>query len=255
MKGLWQSFSLAWNFLTILPLPFSSQSHVQPQTIAASFGWYPFVGFLLGTILVLSDRLLMMVLSEPVANMLLLSILVMVTGALHQDGLADTIDAMAGGKDPHHRLAIMRDSHIGAIGATGLILAIGLRYAGLVNLPSESRESLLLCMPALGRWSMVMASWNVTYPRPDGGVAAAFIQFISVRDVFMATMIMLIGLMWAIHPLKAIVLLFGIMLMTRLIVWWASRAFGGVTGDILGTINEVIELIFLVSAPWFVGNL
>ncbi|WP_447968414.1 adenosylcobinamide-GDP ribazoletransferase [Nitrospira sp. M1] len=255
MKGLWQSFSLAWNFLTIIPLPLSRQSHIQPQMIAASFGWYPFIGFLLGTILVLSDRLLVMVLAAPVVNMVLVIVVVLLTGALHQDGLADTIDGVAGGKDPHHRLTIMRDSHIGAIGATGLILAIGLRYAGFVSLPSGSREPLLLCMPALGRWSMVMASWKVTYPRPEGGVAAAFIQYISVRDVFMATMIMVIGLMWAIHPFQAIVLLCGIVLLTRLMVWWASRVFGGVTGDILGTINEVIELMFLVSAPWLVGSL
>jgi len=254
MRTLWQSFSLAWNFLTIIPLPFSAQSHVQPQMLAASFGWYPFVGFLLGTILVLSDRLLMMVLAAPVVNMLLIIILVLVTGALHQDGLADTIDGLAGGKNPDHRLAIMRDSQIGAIGATGLILAIGLRYVGLVSLPPGGRESLLLCMPALGRWSMVIGSWNVSYPRQEGGVAAAFIQYLSFRDVLMATAILVIGLVWAIHPLKAISLLLGILVMTRLMVWGASRLFGGVSGDVLGAMNEVIEIVFLLSSPWVVPH-
>mgnify|MGYP000751877791 CR=1 FL=1 len=190
MKTMWSSLSLAWNFLTIIPLPFSRQSHVNPQMLAASFGWYPFVGFLLGTILVMSDRLLLSVLSEPMTNMLLLTILVVVTGGLHLDGLADTIDGLAGGKDSTHRLAIMRDSQVGAIGATGLILAIGLRYAGLSSLPPGGRESLLFCLPALGRWSMVVGSWKVSYPRPEGGVASAFIQYISVRDVIMATMIL-----------------------------------------------------------------
>ncbi|GJL49818.1 MAG: adenosylcobinamide-GDP ribazoletransferase [Nitrospirales bacterium] len=250
---MWSSFSLAWNFLTIIPLPFSTQSNVPSQTLAASFGWYPFVGFLLGTILVLCDRLFMMVLAEPVVNMLLVTIVVMMTGALHQDGLADTIDGVAGGKDPSHRLSIMRDSQIGAIGATGLILAIGLRYTGLMSLPPGGRESLLLCMPAFGRWSMVIGSYKVSYPRPEGGVAAAFIQHLSFRDVLMATAILGIGLVWAIHPLQAILLLLGIVIVTRLMVWGASRVFGGVTGDILGTINEVTEIVFLLSAPLLMG--
>ena len=255
MKTMWTSFSLAWNFLTILPLPFSTQSQVQPQQLAASFGWYPFVGFLLGTILVLSDRLLLTILSEPAANMLLLTILVVLTGALHQDGLADTIDGVAGGKDAVHRLAILRDSQIGAIGATGLILAIGLRYAGLTSLPPGGRESLLLCMPALGRWSMVVGSWKVSYPRPQGGVAAAFVEYISLRDICMATMIFGIGLFWALHPLKAIILVLGVVILIRLMVWVASRLFGGVTGDILGSMNEVTEIVFLLSAPWLVTNI
>ncbi|MGB0911399.1 MAG: adenosylcobinamide-GDP ribazoletransferase [Nitrospirales bacterium] len=255
MKTMWTSFSLAWNFLTILPLPFSAQSHVQPRLLAASFGWYPFVGFLLGTILVLSDRLFVALLSEPMANMLLLTILVVLTGALHQDGLADTIDGVAGGKDSAHRLAILRDSQIGAIGATGLILSLGLRYAGLSSLPPGSRESLLLCLPALGRWSMVVGSWKVDYPRPEGGVAAAFIQYISFRDVFMATMIMGIGLMWAVHPLNAIILLLSVVILIRLFVWGASRLFGGITGDLLGTMNEMTEIVFLLCAPLVVTNL
>ncbi len=255
MKAVWSSFSLAWNFLTILPLPFSTQSQIQPQQLAASFGWYPFIGFLLGTILVISDRLLLAVLSEPIVNMLLITLLVIITGALHQDGLADTIDGLAGGKDPSHRLVILRDSQIGAIGATGLILAIGLRYAGLSSLPPGGRESLLLCMPALGRWAMVAGAWNVSYPRPDGGVAAAFIQHISFRDVFMATMILAMGLMWAFQPLKAIILLMSVLLMIRALVWGASRLFGGMTGDILGAVSEVTEIVFLFCSPWLVSKM
>ncbi len=252
---MWLSFSLAWNFLTIIPLPFSRQSHVKPQMLAASFGWYPFVGFLLGTILVLSDRLLLSVISEPMTNMLLVTILVVLTGALHQDGLADTIDGLAGGKDSTHRLTIMRDSQIGAIGATGLILALGLRYAGLSSLPPGGREFLLLCLPALGRWSMVVGAWKVSYPRPEGGVALAFIQYISVRDVIMATMILAMGLMWALHPMKAVLLMFAMVAMIRFIVWGATRLFGGVTGDALGAVNEVTEIAFLLCAPWLVNHI
>ena len=87
MKTLWTSFSLAWNFLTIIPLPCSVQSHVPPQILARSFGWYPIIGFFLGAMLVLSDRVLMTVFTEAVVNLFLIILLVLMTGALHQDGL------------------------------------------------------------------------------------------------------------------------------------------------------------------------
>ena len=112
----------------------------------------------------------------------------------------DTIDGIAGGKDTAHRLMIMRDSHIGAIGATGLILALGLRYAGLVNLPPGSREWLLLSFPALGRWAMVVGAWKVVYARPEGGVAKAFIEYISIRDVIFATTTLGIGMFYSSSP-------------------------------------------------------
>ena len=71
--------------------------------LARSFGWYPIVGFLLGAMLLLSDRALMTVLAEPVVNVLLIILLILITGALHQDGFVDTIDGIAGGKDAAHR--------------------------------------------------------------------------------------------------------------------------------------------------------
>ena len=250
MKALWSTFSLAWNFLTIIPLPWSAQGNLRPEKLAASLSWYPVVGFILGLLLVLSDRFFSVFLAPPIVNMLLVVFLVFITGCLHQDGLADTIDAMAGGKDAAQRLTILRDSRIGAIGATGLILAIGLRYAGFVSLPPSGRETLLLCMPALGRWSMVVGSWNVRYPRPQGGIAAPFLQHVSFREISFATIIMGIGLIAMINPWKAIVVLLILAIGIRVIVWWASSLFGGVTGDILGAMNEMTEITFLIAASW-----
>ena len=249
MKAIWTSFSLAWNFLTIIPLPGSSHTHVPSQTLASSFGWYPFVGYLLGTILVLSDRLFSTVFPDAVVNVFLVTILILLTGALHQDGLADTIDALAGGYDRTERLSILRDGRIGAIGATGLILGLGLRYAGLASLPSGSRETLLLCMPAFGRWSMVLGAWFGSYPRPEGGLAAPFLQYVSLWEVGLATMIAGIGFLFGMSPWPTITLLLSGLVFVRMLVWGASRLFGGVTGDILGATNEMTEILFLFFAP------
>lgn len=253
MNAIWTSFSLAWNLLTIIPLPSSSHTDVPPPTLASSLGWYPFVGFLLGTILVLTDRLFSEMFPDPVVNLLLLTLLIILTGALHQDGLADTIDALAGGKDREDRLSILKDGRIGAIGATGLILGLGLRYAGFANLPPGSREILLLCMPAVGRWSMVLGAWWGSYPRSEGGLAAPFIQYVSRREVFLATMIIGMGLLYAMSPFNTFALVLLILVGVRLLVWCATRLFGGITGDILGTTNEITEIVFLFLAPLLIA--
>ena len=249
MKTVWDSFALAWNFLTIIPLPWSNQAEVHPVRLASSFRWYPFVGFLLGTFLVLSDRVFSIVLAEPVVNLLLVTLLVMVTGGLHQDGLADTIDAVAGGKNTEDRLAILRDCRIGAIGATGLVLALGLRYMGMLHLPSGVRESCLWCLPAIGRWSMVMGSWGVRYPRLEGGIAAPFIQHLTIQDILLGTITIGIGLVWAMGVVQGLVVMLGACVVAKLLVLGATRLFGGVTGDILGLTNEISEILFLLAVP------
>jgi len=135
MTAVLRTFVFAWQFLTAIPLS-RSMHDAKPDELAASMSWYPLVGCLLGVILVAADLLLAHVFSAQVTSMLLMLLLIGITRGLHQDGLADMVDGLAGGRTSQARLAIMRDGHIGAIGATGLFLALGLRYAGLTALPA-----------------------------------------------------------------------------------------------------------------------
>jgi adenosylcobinamide-GDP ribazoletransferase len=249
MRGLWASFSLAWQLLTILPLPGRSASSIPSVTFASSLPWFPVVGFLLGGSLLIIDRVLEDFFPPVVLNLVLLALYVLVTGGLHLDGWADTVDALAGGRDPVHRLAILRDSRIGALGATGLMLILGLRYAGLLTLPVGLRDGMLLCMPAVGRWTMVIGSWGVVYPRSEG-LAAPFIRTMSWRDVLVASTVLGLGLWGLFGMVPAVVLMIGVCVAIRLVVWWMSKKFGGITGDVLGAMNEGIEVLFLIMAPF-----
>ncbi|MBH0207126.1 MAG: hypothetical protein HP495_01060 [Nitrospira sp.] len=140
MGAVARPFVFAWHFLTTIPL---SRAHHEPTApeLAASMAWYPVVGLLIGGGLVAVDVALRMVFDGIVGNALLLVFLVLLTRGLHQDGLADTLDGLAGGRTSAERLAIMRDPRIGALGATGLFLSLILRYAGLTALPHELRGS------------------------------------------------------------------------------------------------------------------
>lgn len=241
-------FIFAWHFLTTIPL---SRTHHEPTApeLAASMAWYPVVGLLIGSGLIVADLGLTVVLAPLVVNLLLIVLLVLFTRGLHQDGLADTLDGLAGGRTPAERLAIMRDPRIGAIGATGLFLSLILRYAGLMALPIDLRLPAVLCMPAMGRWAMVTLAWISPNARMEGGLAAPFLTHLSWRHVAMSTIVLTLGLIGGFGPIGAfLILMVGILVV--LAGWWACRSwFGGITGDTLGAANEVIEILFLLFVP------
>lgn len=211
--------------------------------------WYPLVGLILGGVLVLADLAASAALAPVVVNGLLLLVLVLLTGGLHQDGLADTLDGLAGGRTPAERLAIMRDPRIGALGATGLVLALLLRYAGLMALPQGLRLPVLLAMPALGRWAMVVGSYRAVYARAEGGLAHPFLAYLSARHVVVATLLVTLPCLWLLGPLVTACAIGLAAIIGRTGTAWMRRRLGGVTGDTLGAANEVTEIAFLLACP------
>jgi adenosylcobinamide-GDP ribazoletransferase len=241
-------FVCAWQFLTAVPL--SRDLHTPaPDELAGSMSWYPFVGILLGGVLVVIDALLTRWLTGEVVAALLIILLVGMTRGLHQDGLADTFDGLAGGRTPANRLTIMRDPRIGAIGATGLFLSLILRYGALLSIPDALRVPVLLCMPAVGRWSMVVGAYGARYARAEGGLAAPFLARLSARHVLTATVVVVCLMIWSFGVPPALAALFIAGLFSRLMTNFYRRCFGGITGDTLGATNELIEVSFVLLMP------
>lgn len=246
------SFVIAWHFLTAIPLS-PSYHDPAPRDLARSMGWFPFIGLILGGCLAVSDLLLSIIFPHSIVNVLLIVMLVVLTGGLHVDGLADSIDGLAGGRTPADRLAIMRDARIGAMGATALMLALGLRYAGFMALPQCDRFALLICLPVAGRWAMVIGSLSVPYARREGGLAQPFLQQLSMREVIIATVLLLGVFLWGLGPVGAVIGSAAIAAVARAISALAYRVLGGITGDTLGATNEVAEIVFLITAPALAG--
>jgi adenosylcobinamide-GDP ribazoletransferase len=243
-----RTFLFAWQFLTAIPLSRSTHD-AKPHELAASMSWYPMVGCLLGAVLAAADMALAQVFSSQVTNIILIVLLVAITRGLHQDGLADMVDGLAGGRTAHARLAIMKDAHIGAIGATGLFLALGLRYAGLNAVPAGEHIAVLMSMPVVGRWAMVAGAFHATYARSEGGLAQPFLAHVSWLHVCAATITAGLALTLSLGPWAALFcLLIGAMFI-RLLTAWFHRMFGGVTGDLLGATNEISEILFIVIVP------
>lgn len=247
-----RSFLFAWHFLTLLPL---SRTHHEPTAadLPDSMAWYPLVGLAIGALLAATDLLLSTLFQPSVVAALVITLLVVLTRGLHQDGLADTVDGLVGGRTPAARLAIMRDPRIGALGATGLSLSLLLRFAGLLALPSQARWTALLCLPAISRWAMVATAVGMPYARAEGGLAAGFLAGLSRRHFMVATgwVVMIvclnIGVVNAVLGLSVAGAL--VLLLRRAWRLW----FGGVTGDLLGATNELVEIALLLVVPLWMG--
>lgn len=241
-------FVFAWHFLTAIPI---SRTHHEPTApeLAASMAWYSTIGLLIGGLVVLADSGLRSWVKPEVGNALLIVLVVLLTRGLHQDGLADTVDGLAGGRTIEDRLRIMRDPRVGAFGATALFLSLLLRYAGLLALPPALRLPVLLCMPALGRWAMVSLAWASPSARREGGLAASFLAHLSWQHVLLSSLVLAAALTITLGGAAAIATLgMGILLIVlirqRCMTW-----LGGVTGDVLGATNELIEIVFLLALP------
>jgi adenosylcobinamide-GDP ribazoletransferase len=236
-------FWIALQFLTVIQVPFKKDP--EAKEIASSLVFFPVVGLLIGAFVFLLNWGLGELFSGAVTAALTLLLWVLVSGALHLDGLADTCDGLAGGT-PERRLEIMKDSHTGAFGVAGMCLLLLVKFAALVSLSVWNWETLMLA-PLLGSWAMVLAITVFPYAR-NIGAGHAFKQGATVLRLLIASII----------TLAAAILLAGwwgviAMAITCLITLLAGAFFksrlGGLTGDTYGAVKEVNETLVLIVLP------
>jgi len=161
---------LAVRYLTILPL--SRRAHAGLDDLGAAAPWFPVVGAALGLVLAAVDAVTVRVFPPLLAALLTVTTWKLLTGGLHLDGLADCLDGLAG-RDPAERRAIMRDSHIGAFGAIGLIFFLMLELAAVSELPAGARWRALVAAPAVARAIPPLLA-RLFRPARAGGQGALF---------------------------------------------------------------------------------
>lgn len=238
-------FLIALRFLTVVPA--GSKQATSKEDLRSSLAWFPIVGLALGGVLCLVNIVGMHVLPPMVVKGLVLTVLILLTGALHLDGFADTCDGFFSGKGRKETLAIMRDSRIGAMGVIGLILILLLKFALLVSLPEQMKVQMgaLLLMPAIGRWAMVVIGSLTPYARQGAGKGSFHTSGnIEHRDLFKATLITFI-LSVVLFKFLAILLMPAVYLLILGLRWFSLRKIGGITGDVSGAGGELSEVLTL----------
>lgn len=237
-------FLSAWHFLTIIRLP--ARWRTSPDKMGSALAYFPIVGLLLGLLLAGLDYGLGLVLPVSVTSGLLLVTLVLVTGAVHLDGLIDTCDGLASGKTPAQRWEIMRDSRVGAFGVAGAFCLLLLKYVSLAGLPDATRMEALILMPVLGRWAAVCAIFFFPYARPEG-LGRGFKDGATWPGLALATVFALAASVGFLR-LKGLAIMFGVGLVTFVLSFALKRQFNGLTGDSYGAVVEIAEVISLLLA-------
>jgi adenosylcobinamide-GDP ribazoletransferase len=237
-----KNFINAVEFLTIFTV--SRKHDVTEGDLAKSMIYFPMVGFLIGVILNYSDKALAWIVPPTIANALLLIMLVLITRALHIDGLADTLDGIMGGHDRLSRLEIMKDSRLGTAGALGIVLLLLVKYLCFNNLFDNDKASALLTAPMLGRWSQILMVFKANYGR-EQGMGSAFVGHLRASGMIASSAVAL-GLAVFVSGIWAAILIASVAIFTLVCRWYLVRKLGGVTGDAIGAVSELNEALTLL---------
>jgi adenosylcobinamide-GDP ribazoletransferase len=237
-------FFAALAFLTKIPVP--GQEKINEDALIKSSAYFPAVGMIMGGILLLSYNLLQYLFpfNPSITAVLLLALWVFLTGALHLDGLADTFDGIGGGITIEDRLRIMKDTHTGTFGMVAVILLLLLKYNFLFNLEGLKLAGALFFSPLLGRWAMVVLMYTTPYARKKESLGRPFIEKIGTNQLAVATVSTLAA--GFLYPRFFFPFLLPLTVLSIAISrMFFLRKLGGITGDCLGTVNELIELAVL----------
>jgi len=235
-------YLIAMQFLTIIPLPFDTRC--QKEDLGRATACFPLVGLTIGGLLVGLQWLTVPWLNRSLTAALLITALAAVTGALHLDGLADVCDGLAARGNRERFLAIMKDSHVGAVGAVALVLGLLLKWQALLAVPVGISWQALLLFPTLGRCAQVLALGGAKHARQDG-LGATIIQGMKTRHLLVGLGITIAACL-ALLPVKGMIALTAVFAVTLVIKGYFRNRLGGLTGDIVGCISELSEIVALI---------
>ena len=235
-------------FLTRLPMPHPEGE--MPANFVRARRMFPLVGAGIGGAVGLFCLGLRMIgLPDLAAAALALGASAILTGALHEDGLADVADGFGGGRDPAAKLEIMRDSRLGTYGALILMVSFAAKISALAALPDGFIVQSLIATHALARAVLPAMSNNLPYARNDGLAANAGRPDVATAAIAgaLALVIAVLSLPW----LEALGAALAAAACAAGMAWLAQRQIGGVTGDVLGAAEQVCETAVLVLlAAW-----
>ena len=235
-------FIAAIRFLTTIPLPWWREC--TPEELGRSTGFFPVIGIIIGLILIGLNWLFGLFLPSAIVSILLVIASVIISGAMHLDGLADTCDGIAGQKSPEERWRVMSDSRTGGFGIVGVCCLLLAKYVALNSVPSNLIMVTLLLMPMISRWTMVYAIFAYPYAKPSG--MGKFVKQEARWHMFVWTTVITLAVAIVLAQLKGLVLILVTWIIVLAIAAYLKRKFSGLTGDTYGAINEIAEVCVLI---------
>lgn len=253
MQKQWKYFLLALGYFTRIPVP--NFSDFKESDLNHSAKYFPLIGIIVGLFGAGSFVISAQFLPQNVAVLISMVVTIYLTGAFHEDGLADSADGIGGGWTREQILTIMQDSRLGTYGVVTLFIALFTKFLLLSSLNYYLLPFALIAGHALSRLSAVYVMATLNYTKPEGKAKPLATQ-ISLVDLAVASVFGLlpffsiIGLLVANNYAFSNIINFVLMALIPMLLswfWWRHKIhkwLGGYTGDTLGAMQQIVELAF-----------
>ena len=233
----------AFSFLTTIPVP--TRADLAPGELGRATAWFPLVGLVVGLLLAGADWCGRALWDPYVASALVIGSALLLTGGLHIDGLMDAADGFFSRRDREGTLAVMKDSRSGALGVAAGITALLLKFAAYAYLAGALHWRIIALAPVLGRLGMVLGVAFFPYARKMG-TGLGFAQQTRARHATVAAVFALL-ISFALFQSLGLALCAGAAALALICGLYWLRRLGGLTGDIYGATNEVVEVAVLLG--------
>lgn len=186
---------------------------------------------------------------QGLAGLLFTLLAVMISGGLHVDGIADVADGFFGGRDKETILKIMKDSRIGTFGGIAIVMDLLFRFVLYGYIITNLTFLPVLVAMIVSRSAQAIVLSSCKYARgPEGGTAAPFSGSRSKLPLLVVIIAVIYGgLFFFVRPEPLLISLATVVVSAGGVVWYYYRRIGGITGDCIGSINEITEILFLMS--------
>ncbi len=244
IRTLTLRFCTAMRFLTLVPISWRAEEDV--QQFADSLPFFVVVGMVIGSLGSCGIFLLSKAFPQPVIVALSLGYLAFISGCLHLDGLSDSADGLLSSRPREASLKIMKDSRAGAMGIIAVVLVFLLKYAALSSMSTGTLMAGLFLMPVAGRTAILLTMASLPYAREEGGLGNLFYTGNSKKAATLA-IILFSACAWFFVPEYLITVILSFFAVNFLFNRWCKKKLGGATGDTLGAVCEITEMIVAVA--------
>jgi adenosylcobinamide-GDP ribazoletransferase len=243
----WRALACAMQFLTRIPL--ATRTLFDNKDYANSLAWYPVIGLILGGLVWLSGVTLAGLSSTSLAAALVVAVWVLLTGALHLDGVADCADAWVGGfGDREKTYQIIKDPRSGPIAVVVLVLVLLVKWAALEVLLGSEHWWIIWLIPLLARGAMPYIFWRLDYVS-SSGLGSAFVEGLSRQRIVISLLFVVVIAVLSLTAQLEILVLF-VVVSLLIYLWWKRASYqklGGFNGDCAGALVEFLELGLLLG--------
>lgn len=226
-------------------IPINLELQVEEEDFSKGVVFVPLVGGIIGLICLIAYEVLIRLFNSYIAIAFVTLINIMITGALHIDGLADTCDGIFSARKKDRMLEIMKDSRIGTNGAIAILFDVIFRILLLSSVQIQYLPQILIITPIVSRTILVVVMYTSSYAREGSGLGKLFIGSVTLKNTIIA---LFVGSLFVFitFGLKAFWLIVINLIIMLLLKRYISSKIGGMTGDTLGAINELSEIFVML---------